>query len=414
VIIKHLSLPIIVMATLLMAQTTQATTYYVDRLPGSDSNNGISEATPFRTIIRCAAVAVAGDTCLVKNGNYPENWVNQFTRSGTPGNPITFKNYPGHSPTVTFPARNDANYYQARLGRDNADTGWLVVEGFNISNGYAGINLINVHDTIVRSNVIHDVYLNGVGGFGRNLTIDKNRIYHNGRFAECAAAVPPGSAPCNLDHGFYLAGSNVTITNNLIYNNLSYGIQIAARTFNTASGHFSAAYVAAQNWLIANNTIAYNNWRSGIVFDDEAADSDLLNIAIKNNILYQNGQMSTCCGNDIHYSSATGTGHAINNNISYATTSTGFTYGTCSGCTMSGNLIGANPNFINAPSTVPASPNFKLNSGSPAIDKGLNQPLIKEDFMGVPRPQGSALDIGAYEATGNTASPAAPVNLKVF
>ena len=49
----------------------QATTYYVSPI-GSDSYNGTSLSTPFKTIQKAANSARAGDTVFVKAGNYPE------------------------------------------------------------------------------------------------------------------------------------------------------------------------------------------------------------------------------------------------------------------------------------------------------------------------------------------------------
>jgi len=52
------------------------------------------------------------------------------------------------------------------------------------------------------------------------------------------------------------------------------------------------------------------------------------------------------------------------------------------------------PRFVD-----PASINFRLQAGSPAVDKGNMAQGAPKDFDGQPRPQGSATDIGAYEAT---------------
>ena len=71
--------------------------------------------------------------------------------------------------------------------------------------------------------------------------------------------------------------------------------------------------------------------------------------------------------------------------------------------TLSNNIINvSNPGFVNAPATLPASPNFALTSKSPAIDAGLPLPAIKTAFDGTPRPQGPAYDIGAYEYNSNS------------
>ncbi|QMU69800.1 right-handed parallel beta-helix repeat-containing protein [Streptacidiphilus sp. P02-A3a] len=74
------------------------TTYYV-ATTGSDSNSGTSPAAPFLTISTCAAVAVAGDSCLIEGGSYPETVVP--ANSGTASAPITFAPYNGQQVTVT-------------------------------------------------------------------------------------------------------------------------------------------------------------------------------------------------------------------------------------------------------------------------------------------------------------------------
>jgi hypothetical protein len=73
-----------------------AATYYVDRNHplASDANPG-SQSLPWLTIQHAAQVAVAGDTVIVKTGNYPERVVP--AHSGSPGSPITFRAEPRRS-----------------------------------------------------------------------------------------------------------------------------------------------------------------------------------------------------------------------------------------------------------------------------------------------------------------------------
>ena len=58
------------------------------------------------------------------------------------------------------------------------------------------------------------------------------------------------------------------------------------------------------------------------------------------------------------------------------------------------NFIG-DPKFVN-----PAQGNFKLQKGSPAIDKGATLSDVPCDFDGNRRPAGSAYDMGAFEYGG--------------
>jgi hypothetical protein len=76
------------------------TVYYVAQTPGaSDSNDGKSINSPFRTIQRCAIVADAGDICYIRGGTYRETITP--VHSGTATARITFAAYGGESVTVS-------------------------------------------------------------------------------------------------------------------------------------------------------------------------------------------------------------------------------------------------------------------------------------------------------------------------
>jgi hypothetical protein len=81
------------------ADVARAATVYYVATTGSDSNNGTSLSTPFRTINKCATVAYPGDTCLIRAGTYRET-VN-VARSGAAGSPITFMPYNNEQVTVS-------------------------------------------------------------------------------------------------------------------------------------------------------------------------------------------------------------------------------------------------------------------------------------------------------------------------
>ena len=78
------------------AAAVGGTTYYVSTT-GSNTNAG-SAAKPFKTIQKCAGVAVGGDTCLIGSGTYRETVTP--SRSGSAGAPITFASAPGATVTV--------------------------------------------------------------------------------------------------------------------------------------------------------------------------------------------------------------------------------------------------------------------------------------------------------------------------
>ncbi|MET9674540.1 RICIN domain-containing protein [Streptomyces sp. NPDC006482] len=78
------------------ATAVTGTTYHVST-KGRDSNAG-SSTSPFRTIQKCADVAVGGDTCLIGGGTYRETVTPRA--SGSAGAPVTFASDPGATVTV--------------------------------------------------------------------------------------------------------------------------------------------------------------------------------------------------------------------------------------------------------------------------------------------------------------------------
>jgi len=388
----------ILTSTLLSAVAAHAATYYV-ATTGNNGNPG-TEDRPWRTIGKAVNTMVAGDTTYVRGGTYNTETDIRFRRSGTAAAPIKLLNYPGESPVIDWMTQQVTHTVWVYHGSgQNVAIGYITIEGFEIKNGWVGIKFQSMHNSVIRRNWVHDNKTQGIlGGGGHHNIFDRNIISHNGDFAACNAG-----GPCNLQHGLYLHGRAFTITNNLIYDNLSYGIvhNGSPSSVYSSSKHPSAAFAGAADWIIANNTIAYNKYRAGIVVWGTLTT----NARIENNIFYENSVNHSGFAQGIHFASSTSTGITIRNNLAYAT-STGSTVFLSSGAnewvhyTQSGNLVNiSNPGFINAPATLPASPNFALTSRSPAIDAALPLASVKIDFNGTPRPQGRAPDIGAYEYT---------------
>jgi hypothetical protein len=66
------------------------------------------------------------------------------------------------------------------------------------------------------------------------------------------------------------------------------------------------------------------------------------------------------------------------------------TVGSSGGLSVSGNWNNTDPRFV-------GSSNFRLQSGSPAVDVGLRLSEVTRDADGESRPQGAGQDLGAYE-----------------
>ena len=82
-----------------LPQDNAASNVYYVATNGNDSNTGTSLDQPFRTIQKCATVAVAGDTCLIRAGTYRETVTP--AHSGAEGSPITFTAYAAETVTIS-------------------------------------------------------------------------------------------------------------------------------------------------------------------------------------------------------------------------------------------------------------------------------------------------------------------------
>ena len=387
--------------------SAHAATYYV-ATTGSDSGNG-SEASPFKTIAYAVSKMVAGDTTYVKGGTYSEGLI-LFSKSGAPGAPITLMNAPGERPVINFGV-NASNRLVHRIqvdavGPQTVPIGWIHIEGLELGYAYEGIKLNSAHDITIRRNWIHHTISQGILGMAKNILIDRNVFSYNG--------------DTRWDHGMYLTGSNYVITNNLIYGSSGHGIQVAAYSWTRGSQYKKPLqgklpdkdYAGATNFLIANNTFAYNGAAAIVNWQPEAENNKIIN-----NIFYENGTLYPNAQQGIRfYSSSGGGGNTVSNNLFYAS-GAGATQAIGGGYpgwehqyTGSGNIMQANPNFEGAGATLSGVPNFKLQTGSPAIDKGQSLSQVTWDHAGGKRPFGAAFDIGAYEFGSPSDSGSPPPN----
>lgn len=371
-----------------MATAVYAETCYVAP-DGSDENPG-SKTGALRTIQKAAGTARAGDTIILRGGIYREPVVLRF--SGRQGRPIVLKNYPGEQPVIQPGRRGEQPpghgvLLQAQEGYQKP-IGWITIEGLEIRYAHDGVKFYNAHDIVIRNCHIHENYNQGILGNGNRVLIDRNIIADNGTNKEAGQ---------NLMHGIYATGSDFTITNNVIHSNTAYGIQVAAYDYNKDS-MAGPEYAEAKNWLIANNTIAFNKNRAGVVIWQDGVE----NCVVQNNILYKNGGV-----NGILFYSQQDRRHLVRNNIFYPPGENLVTTEENAYEAIDNKQI--DPCFVNADSF-----DFHLKADSPAIEAGTADRAPKTDFEGKTRPQGSKVDIGAYEATfitekGTTVSNSASV-----
>jgi hypothetical protein len=429
--------------------TIFATNYYVDGVNGNNANSGLSTSLAKRTIQAAANLTNPSDVVYIMNGTYTytvynDLYILNITRSGTAGNEITYRAYPGHTPklqhsmTPTLQVWGailiDASYividgleiegnnaaityaqaYQAWQDYENGIRDWVYLSKCNSGGVSFGKN-VDVHHITVRNCVIHDAG-SGVGG-GRcdYVTIENNLIYNN-----CWDSMYAGSGisilnPKSIDN---VTTYKIYIRNNITHNNktlvpwekinaLSDGNGIILDV-NTGEGNIPA-YVG--RYLVENN-VSYNNGGGGV----HAYRAN--HIDIINNTAYNNGTVVGYPEMDANNCSDV----KFYNNVMYARTG-GNCNGNDAGGTYDYNLyyngssfkngdhdLTGNPQFVTL--ATDATANFRLQNTSLAINNGSSVAgqFSAKDILGVSRPVGFSPDMGAYEYA--TIIPRAEINIK--
>jgi hypothetical protein len=276
----------------------------------------------------------------------------------------------------------------------------------------------------IRNNHVYDTYEPVQSDYNANTIVDRNLLHH---------AINPGIALASCCYAIYLSGQNMLITNNVIYAQDSYCIHIKASP--TTGSHTSA--VAGATGVIANNTCAYTSRTGGLVaFSNGATLAQMTPLRIQNNIFFQlrtaGGSNSLAAIRFLDLGAISG--RVVSRNVIFsANDPTGASAILCTSSglgqtnneawcnsngwmdTSGGNSKTVNPMLVNAPLTLPASPDFHLTTGSIAKDFGANLTSfgVTTDYEGAARPSGSAFDAGAYEFGTDTTPPAAPTGLTV-
>ncbi|MDL2354111.1 MAG: choice-of-anchor Q domain-containing protein [Pseudomonadota bacterium] len=336
---------------------------------GSDTNSG-SQAAPFRTISRAAKAAKPSTTIHVAAGTYSGNvatsvhgtatariryvsdtkWGAKIIGSGSEAMWTNNGNYTDIAGfDITGSGRLGILNYASYTSISGNHVHNLAVSGGCAGNGGAGINNANyaASDGDIIGNVVHDI---GVPG------------------------------KCNGVQGIYSSNPRGHIFNNVVYRVSAWGIQL---------------WHAANNVMIANNTVfqnGANGMGGGIVIGTGDAPGGVVmtNTKVINNIVYKNPAAGikeycysgfNCIGanNVVANNLVNGNGSAISMKVGSAT-----------------GTITADPLFVNYQAN--GTGNYRLTSGSPAVNKGSASSAPLYDIDNVARPKGAALDIGAYES----------------
>ena len=336
--------------------------YYVDDVNGRDSNNGLSESTPWGTIVKVNSVSfVPGDRILFKRGSHWHETLKPRT-SGVVNAPIIFGSY-GAGPLpilngddtrknvdvsgrsyLTFQELDCRDGYDQGLYFDTVDhmtvqdcvvsgatAGWgilcydaqyVLVEDCTVSDcRLGGIGFLdNTLRSRAHNNVVHHcnlgILVRGIADIGSNHNeIDGNDCHDN----SSAGIYLSGFANYNLvhnnhsHHNVFVAGiygepygiavsssSYNEVYDNELNDNADHGIEV----FSGAPPSFPNCHVSSGNKIYRNRI--YNNARNGIFIDSRgAAPADN---QIYYNLIYDNAF------HGFHIVGPTGPGNKFYNN----------------------------------------------------------------------------------------------------
>jgi hypothetical protein len=390
-----------------------AATYYVAKT----GNNAYtcaqaqSTATPKLTIASGLTCVRADDTLYIRNGTYAEtiDSNDQTIPTGTSwDNAPIISSYPGETATIQG-GRGEAilnlpHAYIQYVSFENLVLNGLDLTDMTISIGYSGAHHVRFKNIEAMHASHHIAQIQG-----------HHHIFTGGKFHH-AGNEALWAKPLN-HYGFYVSGSDMLFENFEMYaiddyaihngnsnppypnRNIYRNLRIHDVAHRTAS--YSAVIIWSGDSHLIYNCVIYNSGSHGI----QISGPSVVNARVYNNTIYR----TTYTGIQIGAFGATNT--IVKNNIIYNTGAGPINVTTdATGTILDKNLTGVNPQFVNA-----ATNNFRLLSTSPAIDKGATISEVTQDFAGLPRPQGSAHDIGAYEFSANQsdAPPSAPIGLSI-
>ena len=446
-----LSVTLLLSPLLVLSGTASGATYHVAP-GGSDSSPG-TLAAPFATVQHAADLVLPGDTVLVRAGTYRQ--VVTVTRSGTAGAEIVFAAYPGERPVLDGDGLLASEWLGGVVHVLNA--AHVHVRGLTVTNAGPGIQAAGflVEDSqhvTLEENVSDDTTSSGIGVWGcEDVTLEGNEVIracHGGsqeqvsvggtrgfrvvgnRVHDAGGTENGGEGIClkdgssdgvargnsvwnqpmkfgiyvdawdkhthdievdgNVVHGCIdgigLASEmgglleRVRVTNNLCYRNSLRGL--------TVGDYGGVANHPMNDLQIVNNTFAGNGtsgWGGGIAVDSREAR----NVVVRNNVVSGHPSFGILVSTGLPAGAV-----AVDHNLIDAFVGT-----VEEGETRGSDAVEASPRFVDA-----GADDYHLAAASPAIDRGNPDRAPSLDHDGVVRPQGSGIDLGAFER------PAGPVS----
>ncbi len=425
------------------------TTYYVSG-QGSDSADGLTTGTAFRSLQRAANVVGPGTTVLVMNGTYTNTLatspVLDISAAGTPGNWIKFNAYPGATPVISFSGFNGVQF--------DINAAYIEFKGFTIIGnnqnvtlaealqyasqaskypqfngncigilGASGVTSIGPNHINILNNTVHDCGGGGIATVSADyITISGNTVYNTSWFSAYGTSAISNLTDWDSNPADTTTPYKMVITNNTVYNNQEFvpwqqnlpspaitdGEGIIIDTNQNARGTNASKIPYTARTLIANNVI-YNGGSAAVeVYYSQHVD--MVNNSTYGNVLSTvesgRGEMNMSNFDDVR----------VINNVFYSSPGQNpiTEYNACAtSCTIDYNLyFGGTPKLVGASLgahdllqnplyTAPVAAslsavNLKLMPGSPALGSGTSFLAPSTDINGAPRPSAAGYTRGAY------------------
>src|SRR6266566_2339257 len=403
---------ICVVALILFAAVPTAlasTTWYVNGVSGSNSNNCTSPTTACKTIKHAIALASSGDTIMVAAATYTENLIIGFSLrivgsgasttiidGGALNKVITISNAAAHVTLSKLTIRNG----KATSGGGINNSGTLTLTNSTVSGNWAPIPCIRffvfcelsagtasgggiynsgaltISNSIISGNHAGSyctgtcsAFGGGIYNRGTLMMIKNSTLTGNSAGTACSTSI---SCRVGVGGAFYTFGGTVTLNNSTVAGNSAY------RCSGVCTGTGGAIVNGLGNLGMNNSTVSGNS--AGGIFNDGTA-------TLQNSIVANNSD--TNCGGTI-----TSHGYNLSSDGSCAFSNSGDRNNT--------NPVLGTLGYYGGP-----TPTIPLLMGSPAIDAGNpsgctdgHGNLLKTDQRGKPRhdPEDTGgCDIGAFE-----------------
>jgi hypothetical protein len=232
-----------------LCATAWCTTYYVDRVAGSDGNAGTLPAAAWESLDRVGQAAFSpGDYILLKRGQV-WNEALVISSSGLPEAPITYGAFgAGAAPAIDGTGVAIA-VHDGLVSSDGQSN--VIIRDLEIRNSPVdGIVPYLANGLEILNCAVHDNQFNGIFAFnGNNITIDGSDFYNN------SLSLAASYAGIAID-GDLPPQSNVIISNNTIHDNIGGEGWLGANGI--YFGHTGTHIPTLQNVLVTGNDIFRN------------------------------------------------------------------------------------------------------------------------------------------------------------